>query len=813
MERYLCIHGHFYQPPRDNPWLEAIEIQNSAYPYHDWNEKISAECYAPNSASRILDGKNRILRIMSNYTKISFNFGPTLLSWMEEKAPEVYQAILEADKQSAVMRSGHGNAIAQCYNHVIMPLANARDKCTQIIWGIKDFEHRFGRFPEGMWLPETATDLETLDILAEQGIKFTILSQHQASKARAIGSDRWRDVKGGLIDPTRAYLCRLSSGRSITIFFYDGAISHGIAFEQVLNRGEDFASRLLNGFSDKRNWPQFLNVATDGETYGHHHRFGEMALTHALNVLESKGRARLTNYGEYLERHPPAWEAEIIENTSWSCVHGVERWKSNCGCSSGAHPKWSQQWRGPLREALDWLREQLLSVYEKRAREYLKDPWGARDEYVRLVLDRSAESVEQFIRVNQVRDLSDGEHVAVLKLLEMQRQALLMYTSCGWFFDDVGGLETIQIIEYAGRAIQLSEELSSSGSEKTFIEKLARAKSNDPELKDGASIYEKFVRPSAINLKKVGVHYAVSSLFEEYADRAAIYCYEIERDAYLETEAGRARLAVGKINVGSKIVREWERITFCVFYLGGQSLSGGVRTFQGEDDFQLMKSEITEAFEKGALTDIMLLMDKHFGMHTYSLHDLFRDEQRKILELLISSTLEEFETAYRQMYYNSRILMGFLQDAGMPIPKAFYAAAELALNLDLRRALGEKPDIEQIEEMILQIRRWDVPVNEVDLEFTARHRIEAMMRDLCTRPSDLSLLITTSRVIALLKELPVDMNVWETQNVYYQMAGTTLKERAAKAAAGDEEAAAWIEEFKHLGQLLSFNTDVVLRPG
>jgi alpha-amylase/alpha-mannosidase (GH57 family) len=813
MERYLCIHGHFYQPPRENPWLEAIEIQNAAYPYHDWNEKISAECYAPNSASRILDGKDRILGIMSNYTKISFNFGPTLLSWMEEKEPEVYQAILEADRQSAGTRSGHGNAIAQCYNHVIMPLANGRDKRTQVIWGIRDFEHRFGRFPEGMWLPETATDLETLDILAEQGIKFTILSQHQASKAREIGSDRWRDVKGGRIDPTRAYLCRLPSGRSITIFFYDGAISHGIAFEQVLNRGEDFAGRLLNGFSDKRNWPQFLNVATDGETYGHHHRFGEMALTHALNVLESKGRARLTNYGEYVEKHPPVWEVEIIENTSWSCVHGVERWRSNCGCSSGAHPKWSQQWRGPLREALDWLREQLSSVYEQRAQEYLRDPWGARDEYIRLVLDRAAESVEQFISANALRDLGDDERIAVLKLLEMQRHALLMYTSCGWFFDDVGGLETVQIIEYAGRAIQLSEELSTSGIERTFIEKLSRARSNVPEHRDGAGIYEKFVKPSEINLKKVGVHYAVSSLFEEYADRAAIYCYEIERDACLRTEAGQARLAVGKINVGSKIVREWEMIAFCVFYLGGQSLNGGVRTFQGENEFQTMKNEITDAFEKGALTDIMRLMDQHFGMHTYSLHDLFRDEQRKILELLISSTLEEFESAYRQMYYNSRILMGFLQDAGMPIPKAFYAAAEFALNLDMRRALGEKPDIGQIEDMILQIRKWDVPVNEIDLEFTARHRIEAMMRELYAGPSDLSLLITTGRVIALLKELPVDMNVWETQNIYYKMAGTAYRERAVKAAAGDEEAAAWIEEFRHLGRLLSFNTDIVLRQG
>jgi alpha-amylase/alpha-mannosidase (GH57 family) len=811
MERYLCVHGHFYQPPRENPWLEAIEIQDSAYPYHDWNERIAAECYAPNSASRRLDGQDRILGIVSNYTKISFNFGPTLLSWMEEKAPEVYHAILEADRLSAGMRSGHGNAIAQGYNHIIMPLANSRDKRTQVIWGIRDFEHRFGRFPEGMWLPETATDLETLDILAEQGIKFTILAQHQASKAREFGSDKWRDVKGGRIDPTRAYLCRLPSGRSITLFFYDGPISHGIAFEKVLNRGEDFAGRLMTGFSDRRNWTQFLNVATDGETYGHHHRFGEMALTHALNSLESKGRARLTNYGEYLEKHPPGQEVQIIDNTSWSCIHGVERWRSNCGCNSGGHPGWSQQWRGPLREAMDWLRDRLSAVYEQGAQEYLKDPWAARDEYIRVMLDRSGESVDRFFRDAAVRDLGSAERVTVLKLLEMQRHALLMYTSCGWFFDDIGGLETIQIIEYAGRAIQLSEEISSSGIGKTFVEKLSRARSSVPEHGDGGRIYEKFVQPSAITLKKVGVHYAVSSLFEEYADKAAIYCYEIERDTWQKTEAGQTRIEIGRINVSSKIVRESEMIAFCVFHLGGHSLYGGVRTFLGENEFHLMKDEITNAFESGAVADIMRLMDLHFGTHTYSLKDLFRDEQRKILELIIGSTLEEFEAAYRQMYQNSRTLMGFLQEAGMPIPRAFYAAAEFALNLDMKKALGEQPDIAQIEEMILQIRKWDVPVNAVDLEFTARHRIETLVKELYTRPSDLSLLITTGRIIGLLKELPVDMNVWETQNIYYKMAKTAYKERADKAAAGDAEAAAWLLEFGHLGRLLSFNTDVVLR--
>ena len=396
MDRYLCIHGHFYQPPRENPWLEAIEIQDSAHPYHDWNERITAECCAPNSASRILDGEGHIMDIVSNYAKMSFNIGPTVLSWMEKYSPEIYQAILEADRMSIEWRSGHGSAIAQVYNHLIMPLANKRDKRTQVLWGIKDFEYRFKRFPEGMWLSETAVDIETLEVLAECGIKFTILAPHQALKVRKIGTGKWKDVSGGRIDPTRSYLCRLPSGRRINIFFYDGPISQAVAFERLLNKGEDFANRLLSGFSEVREWPQILNIATDGESYGHHHKFGDMALAYALNYIESNGIARLTNYGEHLEKQPPTHEAEIIENTSWSCMHGIERWRSNCGCNSGGHSDWNQEWRAPLREALDWLRDQLSFKFEHKAKEYLKDPLKAREEYIDIILDRSGRKYGKF---------------------------------------------------------------------------------------------------------------------------------------------------------------------------------------------------------------------------------------------------------------------------------------------------------------------------------------------------------------------------------------------------------------------------------
>ncbi len=399
--KYICIHGHFYQPPRENPYLEAIELQDSAYPYHDWNERITAECYAPNAASRILDAENRIVKVLNNYAHISFNFGPTLLSWMKEQTPRVYAEILEADKRSGERFSGHGSAIAQGYNHMILPLANRRDKVTQVKWGIKDFESRFGRRPEGMWLPETAVDTETLEVLAENGIHFTILAPRQAKRVRSKQSSRYHDVSGGRIDPAHAYIVRLPSRKRINVFFYDGPISQAVAFEGLLSDGKRFADRLMSGFSDTREGPQLVHIATDGESYGHHHRFGEMALSYALEEIQKNDLAKLTNYGEFLEKHPAEDFAEVVDNSSWSCVHGVERWRSDCGCNSGGND-WNQQWRAPLRAALDWLRDRLAPIFESGLQPFFKDPWAGRDDYIRVILDRSEESRAAFFADHSV---------------------------------------------------------------------------------------------------------------------------------------------------------------------------------------------------------------------------------------------------------------------------------------------------------------------------------------------------------------------------------------------------------------------------
>ena len=590
MERYICIHGHFYQPPRENAWLEFVELQDSAYPFHDWNERITAECYAPNGRSRIIGADGNIERITNNYTRISYDFGPTLLAWMAEEEPDTYRLILEADKESQARFSGHGSAIAQAYNHTILPLSTRRDKYTQILWGIRDFQFRFGRKPEGMWLPETAVDLEVLDILAGFGILFTILSPYQAMRTRKIRGRAWRDASGGRVDPSMPYQVRLRSGRRIAVFFYDGPISRAIAFERLLERGENFAERLVSAFSDSRPWPQIVHIATDGETYGHHHKRGEMALAYALHHIESNNLAKLTNYGEYLERHPATHEAEIWEHTAWSCAHGVDRWNSNCGCNSGGHPDWNQKWRTPLREALDWVRDTITPRFEQIASEIFRDPWSARNEYISVILNQWPDNPDRFFAEQATRSLGQDEKILALKLMEMQRHAMLMYTSCGWFFDELSGIETTQVIQYAARTLQLYQEIFGDSLELRFLDRLASAKSNIPEHHDGRFIYEKFVRPAMVDRQKVAGHYALISLFEPYPEEAKVYCYKVRLEDSQSSEAGRAKLVVGRARVASEITQESDVLSFGALHRGwpphecrGSRLSGGRRLQRAQE--------------------------------------------------------------------------------------------------------------------------------------------------------------------------------------------------------------------------------------
>src|SRR5437660_2359729 len=806
MERYICIHAHFYQPRRANPWLETVEVQDSAYPFHDWNQRITNECYAPNAASRILDDQGCIAAITNNYANISFNFGPTLLSWVEAQEPEVYRSILEADRLSQERFSGHGSAIAQAYNHMILPLANDHDRYTQIYWGIRDFEFRFKRKPEGMWLPETAVDLASLDIMAQLGIKFTILSPYQAWRFRRIGARAYRDASGAKIDPTRPYLVRLREGRNITVFFYDAPISQAVAFEKLLNSGEQFANRLAGGFSDGRDWPQLMHIATDGESYGHHHAHGDMALAYALQYIQEKGIARLTNYGEYLEKHPPQHEAQIIENSSWSCSHGVGRWRENCGCNSGAASGWTQEWREPLRNALDWLRDTVMPFYEQRAAAFFADVWKARNEYVGVILDRSTETLDRFFAENASHELSQDDRVAALELLEMQRYAMLMYTSCGWFFDEISGIETVQVIAYAGRVIQLTKKLAgdeANSIEQGFVERLQQAKSNVPEHQNGAEIYSKWVKPMAVGLEQVAAHYAISSLFETGASR---YCYTIEPSDYRTSVSGKMHLAVGQSGVCSRITRECDQFTFAVLHMGDHTLSAGVRKGAEQDPYDQTVRELNESFSRADVPAVLRVLEQRFGGATYSLKSLFRDERRRIVDHILESTLQETEASLRTIYEHNAPLMRFLSDSNFPRPKPLALAAEFVLNAALRREFRKDfLDLDEVRKLLNEAKDEGVPLDSAGLAYLMERKLNVLMQQFQRRPQNLGLLRKILSLLELLKDLPFAVNLWKVENLYYQTSKATYPELMSSGAVPAE----WSNDFLKLGHALRIRVEPV----
>ena len=804
MERYICIHGHFYQPPRENPWLDSAEMEDSAYPYHDWNERITSECYAANAMSRLLDETGRITKIVNNYSRISFNFGPTLLTWLEKKAKDIHQAILDADRESQSIFSGHGSALAQAYNHMILPLAVSRDKYTQILWGIRDFEHRFKRTPEGMWLPETAVDLESLEIMAELGIKFTVLAPHQARRSRRMGDSIWHDVSGGRIDPTTPYSLPLPSGRKIILFFYDGPISRAVAFEGLLRDGKTLAERLLGAFSDNRDWPQLVSIATDGETYGHHFRSGDLSLASALHYIESNKLARLTNYGEYLDKHPPAWEVEIVENTSWGCSHGVERWRSDCGCRTVTHSGWNQSWRSPMREAFDWLRDALAPIYEVKGEELLKDPWEARNSYIEVILDRSAGKVERFLDHHSTHTLNKIERATVLRLLELQRHAMCMYTSCGWFFDEISGIEPRLVIQHATRVLQLTKETFSGILEPRFLELLSKAKSNISEYDNGRRVYEVFVKPVIVDLRRVAAHYAISSMFQEYPHPISFYTYSVSQEDYQVLEEGGAKCVLGRGRFTSEVTGDWADLAFAVFYRGGHELRCGITVDDGNERFKSTIREIREALTKGGISESQKLLERHFEQCSYSLNALFRDERQRILQLILEPSLREAESAYSHIYEKNAELIYFLKNSRVASPRALTAAAEFYFNSRIRKAFQDKKvDFEFIGRLTEEARSEGVVLESAMLEHEARHCAERIAGPLLEHPTMLSMLHELETAITFIRSLPTPVNLWSVQNTYYELFHSVFSKQVESAEQGDEDAATWVHDFLSLGEKLS----------
>ncbi|MCI0435301.1 MAG: DUF3536 domain-containing protein [Gemmatimonadetes bacterium] len=797
MTRWICVHGHFYQPPRENPWLESIETQPSAYPYHDWNERVAAECYAPNAAARILDQRRRITRITSNYERISFDFGPTLLAWLEAHDPETYAAILMADHASRGRFGGHGSALAQAYNHIIMPLANDADIRTQVCWGLRDFRHRFGRDAEGMWLPEAAVDVRTLEALAAHDVRFTILAPGQAAAVRRLDGGEWVDVTGQRIDPSNAYLCRLPSGREIRLFFYDGPVSRAVAFENLLSDGARFARRLTD-LATAGSEPRLAHIATDGETYGHHHRFGEMALAFALQRIESTDGVQLVNYAQFLESQPLQHEVRILENTSWSCAHGVERWRSDCGCSAGGRPGWTQAWRAPLRAALDWLRDRVAEPFEREASRLLRDPAAARDDYIDIVLDRSDPSVDDFMARHAV---AGGEETVarVLGLMELQRNTMLMYTSCAWFFNDLAGVETVQILRYAGRVIQLSRDLLAVDMEPEFLAGLETAVSNAPEAGNGRRIWDEHVRPAMISLLHVGAHYAVSSVFPGHEVQGRVYSYRVNLEDGSSAADGDATLSVGRMAVTSDITRESARLTFSVLHFGGHNLSGGIRRFDSEPAFQDLRRRLLDAFERHELSEVIQIM-AGFPEYTFSLRSLFPERQREILYRLIDENLRDAESSYRHVFEDNLALMHYLGDLGMPMPRPFTVAAEFVLNRDLIRTFGADPvDVQAARTLLDRAQSTHIQLDREGIAFAIRGALERLVARVVGEAPRMEPLDALNDLVSLARSSGFEVDLWRVQNAFYEASHTIWPAIAARGREGNEPAAAWADRFVAAG--------------
>lgn len=810
-EVFLTVHGHFYQPPRENPWLESIELQDSALPSHDWNERVNKECYNPNSVSKIVDSRNRILDVVNNYEYMSFNFGPTLLSWMEHFAPLTYERIIKADIESIAEHNGHGNAMAQVYNHIIMPLANENDKITQIKWGIRDFEYRFGRKPEGMWLAETAVDDDTLRLLVENGVKFTVLSPYQAEKFKEADGE-WQDVSWGNIDPARSYRYYIKSapGKFIDLFFYDGAISRSVAFDELLKDGNKFAKRLKDGVSDCRNFPQLINIATDGESYGHHTKFGDMALAYVLKIKAKDEGFTITNYAEYLDKYRSNCEVEIKQASSWSCFHGVGRWKEDCGCSTGGHPGWNQKWRKPLRNALDYLRDEMAVIFEAEGQKYFNDDvWNIRNKYIDVILDRNEMNVKKFQQENFKSDLSDDDKVKAMELLEIQRQALLMYTSCGWFFAEISGLEPVQLMKYAARAMQLSAKFTDKNLEENFLNILSEAKSNIPEHGTGKDIFERFVKPSVVTPKQIASLWALSSLYQDFEDEENVYCYTVKKHSYKKVQKGSSAFVVGHIEIQSRITLQKSNLMFALIQFSGGDFHCTIKEYSDDSEFNKIKNDLIKTFLMNPLTEIIRALDEYFGKEYFTLKDIFIEERRKILQILLKGKLEKFSQIYRDMYDEGKGSIYHLQGLGLKIPDEFKLSAGYALSHKFNDIIihsgGFLEDelIQQACDINFEARRIDIQLDKSQSNNLYGKKILQNINRLVYsfEPQQADVILELFHTV---ERLELHIDIAEAQNVYfakiYHRIGDILE-------AGVKRNRHFIEMLLDIGDKLNINTE------
>lgn len=788
---FITVHGHFYQPPRENPYLDVIERQGSAAPFHDWNERICHECYRPNAFARIENDQGEVADIVNNFEYLSFNIGPTLMSWLKTHDLEVYQKIIEGDRRSAARLNGHGNAIAQVYNHIIMPLANKRDKYTQIRWGKADFRQRFGREPEGIWLAETAIDADTVEALIDEGLKFTILAPSQAQRCRPLATEddpdpQWHEVGGGQIDPSRPYRCHIQDGRYLDIFFYDGPISRDMGFNEVLSSADHFAGRLGQAIHGDHRPSQIISVATDGETFGHHKKYTEKCIAYSLTQGFPARGWQVTNYGHYLSLFPPTWEVELKPVTAWSCSHGVERWQSDCGCAGGG--AWNQQWRSPLRRSLNWLRDRLEAIYDYLGPSFFQDPWGARDEYVEILLHRNhqetqqIEVVEQFLARHQCRQLNPAEQVDGLRLLEMQRHALLMFTSCGWFFEEISRPEGVQILRYGARAIELAAEVSGQQLEKQFLEILALAVPNIKTYRDGRDLYQQMVLPSQVTFKQVVAHYALSSLFHLEGERSRLYCYDLKQIDYQKQQLGSLTLAVGHVSLTSSITWENNHYVFAVVHLGGWEFHCGIKPFGGRGDYAKLKEELFASLHGASVVELILVMGTLLGEHSFNLKGLFTEERHRIMDQLTRKTKQHLDQLYSQIYRDNYSILLAFQREELPVPQELQVAADVALSARCKLVLAQLQSLwDQREDTLGKLQELGAIAEEArllqsELEIPqAREVLERLTRQslqyllYSSEPATLDLEIQIlHQFITVGKQLGLGLDLHRVQELYFE---------------------------------------------
>ncbi len=709
--------------------------------------------------------------MINNYRWVSFNFGPTLLSWMEAHAPKILAAVREADQFSIHERGGHGNALAQVYNHVIMPLATTRDKRIQVHWGIEAFRYYFHRDPEGMWLPETAVDIETLEVLADAGMRFTVLSPRQARRVRKLGEDQWRDVDERTLDTRRAYRCMLPSGQEIALFFYDGEVAREVAFQRLLASGERFVDRVKTRFGPGSDEAQLVHIATDGETYGHHHRFGEMALAYFIDTIQREGAIQFTNYGQFLSLYPPQWDVEIVENSSWSCVHGIERWRADCGCKVSANPQVHQRWRAPLREGLTYLKRQVDEIYERDGAALFKEPWQAFAAYIDVVLHRDPDRSVAFLKEYAREGLNDDEQTRALMLLEMQRHGQLMFTSCAWFFDDISGLEAIQILKFAARAVQLAEGHFGASVEGEFLKILERAESNNPRYGNGRVIWEKEVKRAVVDLRRVVAHYAISSIFHDHLASTVLYQYEIERIDQKVFELGSAHLAVGFVEALSRITLEKTRQVYAAIHFGSLDFECYMKSLTTQEDYRALKQILIDVFYTSSLGEVSQRVQHLFSAERYYLSDLFLEEQRSIIELMLKERLDYYIAQFEKLSDQDAPLLYRLGSMGYPVPEPMRWAAFLSTEYRIRRGietLGDSEDLWELRFIMQAARRWGyVP----DPDRWQRHLIvclEKEMEHILAGGPLAQGLRKAELIMKAAEQLEVPLQLWQVQNLFVE---------------------------------------------